>query len=170
MLLVAIDPGNVYSAYVIMQSADCKPLHFGKVENAALEEMLKTDKRFSADEYVIERVACYGMAVGREVFDTCEWIGRFSQIIKDVRGADAQYVFRTEEKKFICHNMSAGDANIRRALIDRFAEHDLKNGKGTKKQPDFFYGFAKDVWAAFAVGYTHLYKKEIEQDRAKLFE
>ncbi len=148
MLLVAIDPGNVYSAYVIMQSADCKPLHFGKVENAA----------------------CYGMAVGREVFDTCEWIGRFSQIVKDVRGADAQYVFRTEEKKFICHNMSAGDANIRRALIDRFAEHDLKNGKGTKKQPDFFYGFAKDVWAAFAVGYTHLYKKEIERDRAKLFE
>lgn len=63
MLLAAIDPGNVYSAYVIMQSADCKPLHFGKVENAALEEMLKTDKRFSADEYVIERVACYGMAV-----------------------------------------------------------------------------------------------------------
>ena len=57
MLLVAIDPGNVYSAYVIMQSADCKPLHFGKVENAALEEMLKTDERFSADEYVIERVA-----------------------------------------------------------------------------------------------------------------
>lgn len=169
MLLVAIDPGNVYSAYVVMQSADCKPLYFGKVENAVLEEMLKTDERFSADEYVIERVACYGMAVGREVFDTCEWIGRFSQIIKDVHGVVVQYVFRTEEKKFICHNMSAGDANIRRALIDRFAEHDMKNGKGTKKQPDFFYGFAKNVWAAFAVGYTHRCKKEIAQHEIEIF-
>lgn len=45
-MLVAIDPGNVYSAYVIMQSADCKPLHFGKVENAALEENAQNGRAF----------------------------------------------------------------------------------------------------------------------------
>ena len=105
----------------------------------------------------LERVASYGMPVGREVFDTCEWIGRFTQVSMDL-SLPVEYIFRSEEKMAICHNPHAGDANIRRALIDRFAKHDLKNGKGTKKAPDYFYGFKADMWAAFAVAYTYIEK------------
>lgn len=156
MPIVAIDPGNTHSAYAIIRVEDFKPLYAGKVDNRDLESMLEHDERFEADRYVIERVACYGMPVGREVFDTCEWIGRFSQIIKDYRAIKADYILRMEEKLAICHNSRANDSNIRRALIDKFATHDFKNGKGTKQNPDFFYGFSADMWAAYAVGYTYI--------------
>lgn len=158
MKIMAIDPGNTESAYVIMDGETCKPLYFAKVPNASLLSTIFSVGVFGVTVFVIERVACYGMPVGREVFDTCEWIGRFSQAIKMTYDVEPEYVFRMEEKQAICHDARAGDSNITRALIDRFAKNDLRSGKGTKKNPDFFYGFHHDIWAAFAVGYTWLVK------------
>ena len=152
MLVFAIDPGDRLSAYCLVQTKDYKPVSFGKVENDEIRKILFTQK---ADHYVIERIRSYGMSVGRDVFETCEWVGRFSEIIFSI-GADTQYVYRMEEKTTICHDSKANDANIRRALIDQFARFDLRSGKGTKKKPDFFYGFHADVWAAYSVAYTFI--------------
>lgn len=156
MIITAIDPGNQESAFCVIDSETFKPLRFAKVPNQELVEDLYSGAYTQSEDFVIERVACYGMPVGREVFDTCEWIGQFTRIIISRYAKNPHYVIRLDEKRAICHNMRAGDANIRRALIDRFATHDLKNGKGTKKDPDFFYGFHADVWAAYAVGFTYL--------------
>lgn len=82
------------------------------------------------DLVVIERLASYGMPVGRNVFETCEWVGRFTQAAQK----PVDYIYRQDEKLHLCHDSRAKDANIRRALIDRFATHDLKKREGDKKE------------------------------------
>jgi hypothetical protein len=153
MLVLAIDPGCAESAYVLTDE-EKKPLRFGKVEN---EDMLAviTGARFEFPnvriEVVIEMVSGYGMPVGREVFETCVWIGRFFQL-----AGDAELVLRSDVKLHVCGRRSAKDGNVRLALIDGFAKHDFKTGKGTKKNPDWFYGFRADVWQAYALAVTYV--------------
>lgn len=148
MTVLAIDPGNVESAYCFVDADTLEIGFFGKVPN---EQLLSYIQAFTYDVIVIERIASYGMAVGKDVFQTCEWVGRFTQAALPTK---AEYIYRKEEKLHICGDSKARDANIRRALIDRFAKHDFQNGKGTKKDPDWFYGFKADVWAAYAVALT----------------
>lgn len=157
MNILAIDPGNLYSAYCLIDADTLRPLQFGKVVNADLRADILNGS-LSYDRAVIEKVASYGMAVGAEVFDTCVWIGIFTEDIA-FKGCKADFIFRREEKLHICHDSRAKDSNIRIALIDRFAQHDKRNGKGTTKKPDFFFGFRADIWAAYAVGLTYIETK-----------
>lgn len=154
MRILAIDPGNEYSAYCVINEG-LVPLSFGKVKNRELQEIIKEMTFQDDDRAAIEMIASYGMAVGREVFDTCRFIGRLEEQLSRRLFHHPELVYRRQEKLHICCDSRAKDANIRRSLIDRFAKHDLKNGKGTKANPDWFYGFSKDVWAAYAVAITY---------------
>lgn len=162
-MILSIDPGNVESAYCVIDKNNYKPIEFGKIKNEELREKLLDELHYYPIETLaIEMIASYGMAVGKEVFETCVWIGRF---IESFKCPFTYYVYRKDEKINLCGSMKAKDSNIRQALIDRFATFDFKNGKGTKKQQDFFYGFSKDVWAAYAVGITWLDKqKQIKKE------
>ena len=148
-MILAIDPGNIESAYCIIEKETYKPIEFGKIDN---QQLLKQIGLFNnIDCIVIEKVASYGMAVGKEVFDTCEWYGRFVQLYCDTNeNPKIEYVFRKEVKINLCNSMKAKDSNIRQALIDRF------DVVGIKKNPGWFYGFKKDIWSAYAVGITYL--------------
>lgn len=149
-MILAIDPGNIESAYVVLNK-EYKPLKFEKIDNYAMLEVIKQD--YECDTVVIEKIASYGMSVGQTVFDTCIWIGRFTQLAYE-NNKSVEYVFRAEEKMDICHSMKANDTTIRQALKDRFGE------VGTKKNPGFFYGFKKDIWAAMSTGVVYLDKKK----------
>lgn len=157
-MILAIDPGNVESAYVLMDNS-LKPVKFEKVKNEILLVGIEMDDFWynstdDEDYCAIEMIASYGMPVGTEVFETCVWIGRFIQAFGN--GMVPQYIYRKDEKMNLCGSMKAKDSNIRQALIDRFGV------VGTKKAPGFFYGFKSDIWSAMAVGVTYhdMYLKE----------
>ncbi|WP_290457578.1 hypothetical protein [Faecalibaculum rodentium] len=157
MSILAIDPGNIESAFVMVTDDLSKVIAKGKLPNADLERCISllVHERWYWDDPVrhvaVEMVASYGMPVGAEVFETCVQIGRFERHIEIVWGNVINYqrIYRMEEKIAICHNPRARDSNIRQALIDRFG------AVGTKKNPGYFYGFKKDIWAAMAVAVTY---------------
>lgn len=144
-MILAIDPGSEQSAYCLMTN-NYYPEQIGKVDN---EDLLKIIKEESYGTLVVEMVACYGMAVGKSIFETCVWIGRFIE----AHDGKFEYIYRREEKINLCNSMKAKDSNIRQALIDRFGVVGVKANKG------WFYGFKSDIWSSYAVGVTYLDKE-----------
>lgn len=159
MRLLAIDPGNRLTGYCLMDE-NYRPHCKGKIPNADMLEFI-TSHAVEIDHIAVEMIVSYGMAVGAEVFETCVMVGRIEQLAAQL-GIPVDRITRMEEKQFICFDSRAKDANIRRGLIERFAVHDLAKGTGTKKNPDWFYGFAGDMWAAFAVGFVWLEKQKMK--------
>lgn len=156
MKVLAIDPGNVYSAYCVVDAETLRPLDFDKVKNETLREYIKGFRFEEVDRAVIEMFQSFGMAVGKDVFETAVWIGRFAERLDRKASHPTAFVYRKDEKLHICGDSRAKDVNIRHALIDRFCRHDFKHGKGTKKNPDWFYGFKADVWMAYCVAITYI--------------
>lgn len=153
--ICGIDPGNEQSAYVLC-SPDLRPVSFCKLENELMyAHMCDALAQLPPDAeivFAIEMIASYGMPVGAEVFDTCVWIGRLQERL---RKCPVALIYRKDEKLSICNSPRATDATIRQALIDRFAPGQPNMGKGTKKNPGWFYGFRADIWQAYAVAVTY---------------
>jgi hypothetical protein len=147
MKVLAIDPGPTRSAYVVYAAGriDAK----GMVPNA---DMLDLVRAISLDRLVIEMVESFGMPVGKEVFETVFWIGRFIQAWEPKAWAR---VYRKEVKLHLCGNCRAKDPNIRQALLDRLGR------AGTKTAPGPTHGVSKDMWSALAVAVTFVDQAEL---------
>lgn len=131
--------------------AGARVLESGVMTNG---DMLDQIRASSADRLAIEMIASYGMPVGREVFETCVWIGRFVQAWKDP--AAVELVYRKEVKLHLCGSPRAKDPNVRQAIIDLFPA--TGGGKcaqiGTKAKPGPLYGVSSHAWPALGVALT----------------
>ena len=134
-----------------------RPLKAYTLQNQALLEMLPSLAAV-VDRGVVEMVASYGMAVGKEVFETVLFTGRLMERW-EARGVPMGRLYRRDVKLAICHHTRATDANIRAELVDRFGPGKGK-AIGTKKAPGPLYGFKADEWAALALGITFAEKLE----------
>ncbi len=141
MKIIAIDPGTNKSAFVVYDQDD-GIVSAGTFPNEELLLRLRLNEERCA-LVVVEMIEGMGMAVGREVFETCVWIGRFIDSFED--GYHFEFVTRREEKLLLCGSMRAKDKNVRQALID------MHGGRGNKKNPGPTYGVTGDAWSALAV-------------------
>jgi len=145
-MILAIDPGDVESAYIFIDN-DYTIESFDKVSNETLLETI-TEEAF-IDKIVIEMISSYGMPVGKEVFNTCVWIGKFMQ----ASTCPVEQIYRKDVKLHLCNSAKAKDSNVIQALKDRFGD------KGTVKAKGYFYGFKADVWQAHALAVTYIDKQ-----------
>ena len=143
--ILALDPGPQSSAFVQWNG---KIIDHGHVPNYEMRQLL-IGREY--DAVAIEMIASYGMPVGREVFETCLWIGRFIEIAR----LEPQLVYRRDIKLHLCESPRAKDGNVRQALID------LVGQQGTKKNPGPTYGLKSHTWAALAVA---IYAQSLNQE------
>ncbi len=142
--ILAVDPGTTASGYCLYDTARRLPVRYDKVPNA---EMLRLVAEGEYTRLVIEEVRSYGMAVGRDVFETVKWTGRFWQAAYPHPVA---WLGRLDVKLALCGSARAKDANVRVALLDRYGGSD-KAAKGTKAAPGPLYGMAGDMWSALGL-------------------
>jgi hypothetical protein len=148
-MILAIDPGTEQSGYCLLYGDDVR--ESGVLPNA---DMLTRVSQWPARRLAIEMIASYGMAVGREVFETCVWVGRFQQAWRDPELVEL--VYRKDVKLHLCGTTKAKDPNVRQALLDLFPR--TGGGKtpqvGTKSQPGPLYGVSSHAWPALGVAIT----------------
>jgi len=148
MKILAIDPGNYQSAFVLWDGSEI--ICYGKYKNKELLTLIKSvQSQYNPDYFAVEKVASYGMAVGQTTFDTCVWAGRFLQhfIHNSSITDNVQEVFRKDVKLHHCGQTRAKDSNIIQALKDRF-----EPGLKPRQRPNgLLKGITADVWQAFAL-------------------
>lgn len=155
MKLIAIDPGTEASGLVVMDGR--RVVESSHEPNAQLLLRLRVEGILDRLMPVVacEMVGHYGtgMPVGREVFETVEWIGRFREA-QEARSGLFIRVYRREVKTHLCGSVRAKDANVRQALLDLYGGKEIAVGR--KQSPGPLYGVSGHAWQALAVGVTAL--------------
>ena len=156
MNILALDPGTTQTGWAIVAD-DMRVLEHGITQNNVVLSRISNHATeggfdFKIDGVATEMIASYGMPVGREVFETCIWIGRFMQAWRSPE--KVIIVYRKDVKMHLCGTTRAKDTNVRQAIIDLYEPTGGGSTPqiGTTKQPGPLYGVSSHVWPAIGVG------------------
>jgi hypothetical protein len=159
-VILAIDPGNEYSAAVVLNDAGVPIEHWRELNEEALRRVRAIASSFGEWHLAIEMAESFGAKVWSQVFTTVLWTGRIVEAWVYNGGHPYTLVTRREVKKHLTGAPQAKDGQIRNCLIDKFGG---PHAIGKKKTPGPLYGIAADAWQALAVGVTW---REVHAKRA----
>tara|TARA_R100000742_G_C4278876_1_gene102332 strand:- start:378 stop:893 length:516 start_codon:yes stop_codon:yes gene_type:complete len=169
MTTLAIDPGTTVSAFCVI-AHDNTVLAKDILPNEKMSDFLFSDHLnvLRVELTAIEMIASYGMAVGKETFETCVWIGRFVECLTQGHPIlPICKVYRKDVKLHFCNSMRAKDANIRQSLLDLYPPSG--GGKtpqiGTKSNRGPLYGVKSHIWSALAVAIYYQENKGNEENQ-----
>lgn len=148
-MIVGIDPGPSEHAIVRLES--------GIVRIVAEKDIVP------GDLVAFEQFAPYARSLDdgslRTVFETGRLIERLSRLPVRIVGIRRQQV-----KRHLLGVVTAGDPQVRAALIERYGPT-KELAVGTKKAPGPLYGISSHHWAALAVAVTASDQLQIEEAR-----
>lgn len=152
-MVIGIDPGPTESAYALIDP-DYTIVDVRKLENGAIHApvgaWLATGR---VRAVACEGIQCYGMAVGREVFETAYMVGEFRRGCWQT-GVPWSLIPRQEYARAICGTAKISDAILRQALLLRF-------GPDTKDGPLHALKGSTDLRSAFAIAVYWLDRQRI---------
>ena len=163
MIVIGVDPGPTQSAFVVWDGKRIRDR--GILSNDLVAGVLRNygyqRDPVKADVVVFEQVESFGMAVGKEVFETVFETGRLFQIVSHI----AERMPRKVVKRHLCYTTRANNANIRAAILDRFGGKDA--AVGLKKAQGPLYGVRSHEWSALAIALTWFDQHEGGDDDEK---
>ncbi|MGH7178292.1 MAG: hypothetical protein ACREJC_13005 [Tepidisphaeraceae bacterium] len=159
LIIAAIDPGSEQSGLVVLHGM--RLLQHETISNSVMVALLEAQRVSLAVvleqmhqtlpmTLVMEQIESFGKPVGRDIFDTVWWAGRFFQAWYP---GVVEHLTRRAVKAHLCGPGPATDAHVRQVLIDRFGPGKTK-AIGLKKLPGPLYGVTADQWSALALAVT----------------
>ncbi len=101
--VIGIDPGNKFSAWVVVSALDWSVRDLGYSENEWVRNFLSdVSKLEDRPAIAVEMMGSFGKPVGAEVFETCVWIGRFVERFGAVEHQSDWRVYRNEVITHFC--------------------------------------------------------------------
>jgi hypothetical protein len=145
MRVIGIDPGPRQSGWCDIETATGKVLRSGVSPNQFVLEHVQNSISFDPRcEVHIEMVANYGRNVGKDVFYSLLWAGRFVEA-----AGKARLVTRPEVCRTLCGTTKTDKAGVWAAVCDLYGGKELAVGK--KATPGPLYGVKDHARDAVAV-------------------